>query len=99
MNDARQDLIRYRMDRAEETLAAARIMAQSEHWCGCVNRVYYACFYAVSALLLARGLSSSKHSGVRALFNQHFVKTGTFPRDLAAFYNQLYERRLQTDHR
>lgn len=31
---------------------------------GTVNRLYYACFYAVSALLLTEGFSSSRHSGI-----------------------------------
>ena len=44
-------LIRYRIQRAFETLDEARLMAESDHWNGCVNRLYYACFYAVNALL------------------------------------------------
>lgn len=64
----------------------------------CVNRLYYACFYAVSALLAAEGLSSSKHSGVRSLFNENFVKTGSVEKSLARVYNDLYERRQESDY-
>jgi len=67
-------LVGYRLARARETLEEARLMAQARHWDGCVNRLYYACFYAVTALFVAHGLSSAKHSGVRSLFGQHFVK-------------------------
>jgi uncharacterized protein (UPF0332 family) len=63
-----------------------------------VNRLYYACFYAVSALLVHQGLSSSKHAGVRSLFNKHYVKTGDTPRDLARIYNDLFERRQEGDY-
>jgi hypothetical protein len=40
----------------------------------------YACFYAISALLVRDGLSSSKHAGVRSLFNRQYVKTGKIPK-------------------
>jgi len=52
------------------------LLKEGEEWNPCVNRLYYACFYAVSALLIQQGLSSSKHTGVRSLFNRHYVKTG-----------------------
>jgi uncharacterized protein (UPF0332 family) len=76
MSAERDVLIHYRMARARETLAEADLMAQNGHWHGCVNRLYYACFYAVTALLLRHDLSAGKHAGVRSLFNRHFVRTG-----------------------
>jgi uncharacterized protein (UPF0332 family) len=72
----RDILMRYRMERARETLVEADLMAQIGHWNSCVNRLYYACFYAVSALLLQHNLSAAKHAGVRSLFNRHFVRPG-----------------------
>ena len=62
------------------------------------NHLYYACFYAVSALLAANDLSSSKHSGVRSLFHQHFVRTGRFPRDMGVLYDHLFEIRQDGDY-
>ena len=53
-----KDLVLYRMARAQETLEDARILANAGRWNVCVNRLYYACFYAVSALLAGDGLSS-----------------------------------------
>jgi uncharacterized protein (UPF0332 family) len=61
MNKELNDLIKYRIDRAREALEEARVLAGSGHWNTCVNRLYYACFYAVSALLSKHDLSSSKH--------------------------------------
>lgn len=91
-------LVQYRLERARETLEDARILADAGRWNTCVNRLYYACFYAVSALLAALGLSSSKHTGMRSLFNQHFVKTGKVPKDLTQIYNDLFERGLEGDY-
>ena len=93
-----KDLVLYRMARAQETLEDARILANAGRWNACVNRLYYACFYAVSALLVRHGLSSSKHTGVRSLFNRHYVKTDKIPKSLARIYNDLFERRQEGDY-
>lgn len=50
--EARDDVVRYRLQRAREALEDARVLANASRWSACVNRLYYACFYAVSALLL-----------------------------------------------
>ena len=63
-----------------------------------MNRLYYACFYAVSALLIQQGLSSSKHTGIRSLFNRHYVKTGKVAKEMAQIYNDLFERRQESDY-
>ena len=63
-----------------------------------MNRLYYSCFYAVSALLVRDGLSSSRHTGVRRLLNRHYVRTGKVPRELARIYNDLFERRQEGDY-
>jgi uncharacterized protein (UPF0332 family) len=70
------ELIRYRLERARETFEEALLMQREGHWNACANRLYYACFYAVTALIAKKGLDSSKHGGVKTLFNKHFVKTG-----------------------
>jgi len=93
-----QELIQYRLDRARETLEEALLMQREEHWNACANRLYYSCFYAVTALLTKNGLSSTKHSGVKALFNQHFVKTEQVSRENGKLYNQLFEDRQEGDY-
>ena len=50
--DELQELVTYRLQRAEETLEEARVMQNIGHWNACANRLYYAAFYAVSALLV-----------------------------------------------
>lgn len=98
MTEWDKELVSYRLSRANEALEDARILAREKRWNACVNRLYYACFYAVSALLLCDGLSSSKHSGIRGLFNKQYVKTGQIPKDIARIYNDLFERRQEVDY-
>jgi len=98
MTESGRELVSYRLQKARETLEDARILADAGRWNPCVNRLYYACFYAVSALLIQEGLSSTKHTGLRSLFNRHFVKTNKVPKDRARFFNDLFERRQEGDY-
>jgi uncharacterized protein (UPF0332 family) len=52
MTQPKDELIKYRLQRAESALEEAGVMADMQHWETCINRLYYACFYAVNALLL-----------------------------------------------
>ena len=91
-------LITYRLERARESLEEANILLERGHGNAFVNRLYYACFYAVSALLLTRGLSSAKHGGVRSLFHQNFVKPGLAGTELGQIYDRLFDNRQKGDY-
>ena len=54
----REDYINYRFHRAEETFEEALILAKEERWNAVINRLYYACFYAVIALLIKNNIST-----------------------------------------
>jgi uncharacterized protein (UPF0332 family) len=43
-------------------------------------------------------LSSSKHTGVRALFQTNFVKTNIISKDLATFYSTILDFRQKSDY-
>ncbi|MCX6383175.1 MAG: HEPN domain-containing protein, partial [Actinobacteria bacterium] len=81
----KENVIKYRRERAKETLEEAEIMLDNNKLIAAVNRIYYAIFYEVIALLLTKGLSSSKHSGVRSLFNKEFVKPGIISEEYGNF--------------
>lgn len=98
MTDGQKDLIHYRISRARETLDEARVLLESNMTHGSANRIYYACFYVVTALLLSENLSSSRHSGVIALFNQHFVKTDRVSAEWGKFYTRMFDNRIEGDY-
>lgn len=93
-----EDLIRYRMDRAEQTLIEAKTLGDSALWNGAINRLYYACFYIVDALLLAHKISHKTHAGTKHQLNLHFGKTGKIEPDVLKFYNDLFEDRFESDY-
>jgi len=98
MSDQFEDLVNYRLERASDALEEAEALANIEHWNACINRLYYACFYAVIALLIKHNLSSSKHSGVRSLFNKEFIKNGVVPKEHSKTYNDLFKMRQESDY-
>jgi len=93
-----KDLVGYRLQRGRETLEEARLMAKEGHWNACANRLYYAVFYMVSALLIQNGLATAKHSGVQGLFNRHFVKTGKMAKEHGRLYKALFNLRQEGDY-
>lgn len=52
------ELINYRISRSRETLLEAETMLQSGFLNGSINRTYYACYYAISALLLKHDIKT-----------------------------------------
>ncbi|RJS73088.1 HEPN domain-containing protein [Methanophagales archaeon] len=93
-----EKLIEYRRVRAKETLEDAKRLFDAGSLFSAVNRIYYAMFYEVTALLLTKNLSASKHSGVRALFNKEFVKTGKVKVDMGKFFGQMFDFRQKSDY-
>lgn len=93
------DLAKYRLERAKNTLSDAKKFMGEATLESTVNRIYYAMFYAVNALLITKGLSSSKHSGVRALFNKEIVKKGLIERQWGEFYSDMFDKRQKGDYK
>jgi uncharacterized protein (UPF0332 family) len=87
-----QKIAGYWMEKAEESLESARLEYSQGHFGFCINRLYYAAFYAVSAVLAARGLKYGKHAAVRASLHREkeIEKVGEF---LYAFCCILKQKR------
>ena len=96
--EARREVVKYWLNQAGEALASARSEATAGRFNFAVNRAYYACFYAASAVLLSEGRKFVKHSGVRAALHRHLVRTGRIGPDLGQSYDLLFQRRGQADY-
>lgn len=93
-----QVLIKYRLNKAKETMKDAKLLFEKGSMFSAVNRIYYAMFYSVTALLLKKGMSSSKHGGILSLFNVNFIKTGIISKEYGRFYSRLFEFRQKADY-
>ena len=98
MITSNDDLIKYRTSRSLETLKEADLLIQNEFWNASINRIYYACYYAVNALLLKSKINSSSHKGIRQLFGLHFIQTGLISKEDGRLISDLFDRRQTGDY-
>ena len=95
---SRLELTRYRMERANETMEEAGILAERGHYNAAVNRLYYACFYATQALLLKHHITATTHAGVKSMLGLHFVSKGVVSIEHGKTFNTLFEKRHSSDY-
>lgn len=95
---SRKDYINYRFHRAKETLEEAHILAEKERWNAVVNRLYYASFYAVIAVLLQNSIETQSHDGARIQFGLMFVKTGKIDKKYGRLFSKLFDYRQKGDY-
>jgi uncharacterized protein (UPF0332 family) len=91
-------LAAHRLGRAREAVSEGRQLLDTGSPRGAVNRFYYAAFHAARALLATREADSSKHSGVIALFQRHFVKPGLIEPGTARVLARAFAKRQMTDY-
>ncbi len=98
MESSMIELSRYRYETCLENLTDARIMYENKRYKNALNRAYYSIFHAIRSICALDGFDSSKHSGVIAFFNQNYVKTGIFPRELSKVIRYASENREKADY-
>ena len=91
-------LIRYRLEQADEALAAAVLNLTNGLHRSAVNRAYYAMFYAVLALLAARRAETSRHSGAISQFDQLYIKPALLPTDFSRWLHDAFLNRQAADY-
>ena len=96
--EARKTLIGLWLEKAEEALASAELELNADHTNFAVNRLYYACFYAVTALLLRDGKQFARHSAVKSEFSRTYIKPGRVDVKWNKFYQKLFDDRQESDY-
>lgn len=86
------------LQRASETLNAARTLYDAGFYRESVSRAYYAMFYAVEAALRHSGHTAKTHRGTHILFSEHFVKTGLLPEKIGSDLRRSFENRQAADY-
>lgn len=84
--------------RAEETLGAAKALAEREFYKDSVSRAYYAMFYAAKASVVSEGVRVKKHSAVVAAFGRLFAKSGRLDTRLHTALMDAFEQREDADY-
>ncbi|MGB0880846.1 MAG: HEPN domain-containing protein [Polaribacter sp.] len=97
-NENQEDYINYRLQRSKESYEESLILAREERWNAVINRLYYACFYSVIALLIKNNIETRSHDGARTQFGLHFVKTEKINRSLGKLFSKLFDYRQKGDY-
>jgi len=98
VEDQRKKVVRYWLLKAQDSLSSARREIDAGSYSFAMNRLYYAAFYGVCAVLLQREQSFRKHSGVRTAFHREFIKKGLLDIKWGRLYDQLFEDRQEGDY-
>lgn len=98
MEGSIKELAKYRFEQALEDLDDAKICLNNGRYKLALNRAYYAIFHAMRAVNALDSFDSRKHSGVKAHFNQHHVKTGDFPKSSSKIVTGAYSLREHADY-
>jgi uncharacterized protein (UPF0332 family) len=98
MQEENVDIVKIRLDRAKDALATAELNFKNDFLTAANNRLYYAIFYAASALLYKNNFVAKSHTGVKTMLHQHFFKEKILAYRFAEMYNQLFDLRHESDY-
>ena len=96
--EERNAVVELRIAKARRAYEEAKGVVELGYWETIANRLYYAAFNAVSALLMANGDTAQTHSGVRHIFGLKFIKTGILPQETGRLYHRLFSMRQAGDY-
>ena len=86
------------IEKSDRNMEQAIRNAELNYWDLVVNRLYYALFHAVNAMLLIDGIKTGTHKGSSIQFGKSYVLTGIFSRQDGIVYGQLQTMREKADY-
>lgn len=86
------------LEKADKFLSQANAVAKMEIWDVVANRVFYAAFHAVSALLIHDHIEVRSHKGAGLMFGQKYVIPGIFTQEDGRLYAKLQDLREKSDY-
>jgi uncharacterized protein (UPF0332 family) len=94
----RKEIVKYRLENAKNTFAEVPVQMENKFYRTAINRLYYACYYATTALLVKDGHETHTHNGVKTLLALHYVSKGKIEKSLGKMYGQLFNMRQENDY-
>lgn len=96
--EERKVIVTLELEKSEKTLAQMEMMVKDGIWEMAANRLYYALFHAVSALLVCEHHEVGTHRGAVGKFSLFYVKEGIFSAEEGRLYSQLQRLREDGDY-
>lgn len=97
-DEDRKQIVLYRIEKSKQTLHEAIANVDNGFVGTAANRLYYAAFYGVAALLIAHGITARSHNGVKTMFGLNFIKTGILPSSYMITFSRLFSLRMTGDY-
>jgi len=94
----RNELIKYRLTQAKETLEDVELLIKNKRWRASVNRIYYGMFYSLLALGLKHEYETSKHAQLIGWFNKNFIAEQKLDIKYGKIINKAFNRRTKGDY-
>lgn len=91
-------MVSLELEKADSTFAEHEGLTEKGYWNTLANRLYYALFHAVSALLINDSREVGSHRGAAIRFHQYYIRTGVFTEDEGSFYSQMETLREKSDY-
>ncbi len=98
MSKTKEEIIAYRLGKAQESLDAATLLLGNQFHNVAVGELYYACFYRIGVLFAATDIHTATHRGVRKLFALNFIKTGKIDAHWNVLVAKLFDMRQRSDY-
>lgn len=95
---ADHEIIESYSQRAKDDLKASEEMLASHFHLAAVSRAYYAIFYAMTAVLLEKGLTVHSHRQLGIEFRKHFIKTKELSPKYGEILEELFQARQSADY-
>jgi uncharacterized protein (UPF0332 family) len=93
-----KEIIEYRLSKSAAAFRSAEVLTREEDWNAVVSRLYYASYYAVSALIYQSGEKAKTHSGLKGKFHELFIRTGKLSEQAGETYETLFHNRHDADY-
>ena len=94
----KRELSTLRINHARQCLSDAEVMRETESYKSAANRIYYAVFHAMRAVLILDGFDSKKHSGIISEFQRLYIKTGIFAKETSTVISSAFDIRTNSDY-
>ena len=97
-NSQRRIAVELLIEKSDKNMEQAVRVSDLGYWDLVANRLYYAVFHAVNAMLLIDGIKTGTHKGTSIQFGKSYILQGLFSREDGILYGQLQTMREKADY-
>lgn len=97
-SEERKIIVGLELEKADSMLQQTAMSIENRMWDLTANRLYYAAFHAVCALLIKNGIHVGTHKGAQVMFNKEFVQKGVMSVEDNHLFSRLQQLREEGDY-